>query len=201
MPSEFRLEDEEVVEVKDRTKMIWLGVAGALVVMLFMLWYSGRPDLKSSYVRASHILISAEAGNPDSGARALELINRLRQQIQDGESFKSLARQYSQDPQSASRGGDLGISNRGDYSTNFDEYCWNAPLNQLSDVIQTEHGYHLIIVNERHFSDEELYEREIAERARKSEVPGQDPDEVVDFGEILGGDDAEQGTEGASGSE
>ncbi|MBZ0232969.1 MAG: peptidyl-prolyl cis-trans isomerase [Deltaproteobacteria bacterium] len=86
-------------------------------------------------------------------ARARELIRELRERIVNGEDFGAIAEEYSNDPGSASRGGDLGYLHKGELVKEMEEFAWEAPIGELSDVIQTTYGFHIAIVNDRHISD------------------------------------------------
>jgi parvulin-like peptidyl-prolyl isomerase len=73
---------------------------------------------------------------------------------------------------SARRGGDLGWSPRGTYSASFDQYCWTADVGKLSDIISTEHGFHLIVVTDRIISDIEKYETDLEKRTQEKQKEG-----------------------------
>lgn len=178
MPLTF---DEEVVEEpKDRTKLMWLGVFVLFGAMLAAIWSYGRIKPHHSVVRAKHILIASSAVNPAEQARAFELAQGLRKRILAGEDFGKLAEQYSNDPQSASRGGDLGYVEKGAFTQGFEEYVWSAPVGELSDVIKTGFGYHLIVVVDRIVSDidrvkqleEEQWRRKLTGEGQSPEQPG-----------------------------
>lgn len=150
---------------KERTALIWLGVIALLGAMIVVMWMLGRQEIAGrSVVRARHILISFDMADPMDRAEALKLATDLRQRILDGESFKKLAREYSSDTFSAARGGDLGFSEKGTYVEAFENFVWEAPLNTLSDVILTSHGFHIIIVEERQLSEAEAYEQNLRKR-------------------------------------
>lgn len=152
-------------EPKDRTKWIWIGIVFLFVGMIVFFWMGRSPRPVTTSVRAKHILISFDAADPVDRGRAYEHISELREQILSGESFDRLARANSDDTVSARRGGDLGWAARDTYATQFEEYCWGAPLGELSEIIQTQFGFHLIIVEDRHIADAELYELELEQRA------------------------------------
>ena len=82
--------------------------------------------------RASHILVKDRA-------QAQELLRRVKQ----GANFESLARDYSTCP-SKSQGGDLGWFGPGKMVSQFEYACKNLGLGSISDVIQTQFGYHII---------------------------------------------------------
>lgn len=157
---------EDFREPKDRTPLVWAGVVVLVAMMLGALYMSGRPDPNVSTARASHILISFNPGDPADRDRALRLVNDLRDRIEDGASFATLAEEYSDDPFSASRGGDLGYQPKGLYEERFEAYVWSAPVGELSEVVETAHGFHLIRVDDRFIAEADQYEQELEERVR-----------------------------------
>lgn len=161
-------EDVPQEEPKDWTKYIWGGIILLVVVMIVFIWLAGQIKPKTSYVRAKHILIKFNPNDPADRQRALQLTTELKERIIKGESFEKLAREYSNDPASARRGGDLGYYERRSFEPNFEDYVWSAPIGQLSDIIETKYGFHLIIVTDRHLTDVDRYELELDEKARKS---------------------------------
>lgn len=169
MSSEFDIAEEP----KDRTAWLWFGICLAVCLMALIIFLVGKPKkLTMSRVRAKHILISYDASDPEAAARARQQITSLRQRILDGEDFSKLARTYSMDPGSSSRGGDLGYETKGVFEKEFEEFVWAAPLNQLSDVIRTAVGYHLAIVVDRQLTDTDKYEvriyKEVAEQEKQT---------------------------------
>jgi parvulin-like peptidyl-prolyl isomerase len=131
-----------------------------------VLYLAARPNPNVSRVRARHILIPFQQGDPVSRARARDDVERiLRQLEQDPERFDELAREYSDDAISASRGGDLGWVQKGEFEDEFESYVWTAPLNEISDPVRTRHGFHIIEVLDRYISEADRYELELKERA------------------------------------
>ncbi len=99
-------------------------------------------DHRSDYnveeqVRASHILVDSE-----------ELAQQLHDQLENGADFAELAREYSQDTGTAATGGDLGWFTRGQMIQAFEDAAFSTPVGQISDVIQTQYGYHIILVTD-----------------------------------------------------
>ncbi len=90
---------------------------------------------------ASHILL--KAGDDDADA-VRERIEALRQRIVDGESFADIAREYSEDPGSASAGGDLGEIERGVMVKDFEDVLFGLETGELSEPVRTGFGWHLI---------------------------------------------------------
>lgn len=93
-------------------------------------------------VRARHILIRGA----DAVAKAKELRTRL---LAPGADFAALAETHSEDPGSAARGGDLGFFARGRMVAPFEAVAFTLEPGTLSDVVESEFGAHLILVEER----------------------------------------------------
>jgi len=163
--------DEGAEEPKDRAKWVWLGVLLAIAVMAVLLWAAGNQQFRGkSVVRAKHILIQFNPRDPADRASALELVTELRQRIRDGERFSALAREFSADAFSSARGGDLGYQPKGAFEDAFEEYAWTAPLNTISEIVTTAHGFHLVVVVNRHLSEADAYEQGLRDRV-KEEAP------------------------------
>jgi len=73
----------------------------------------------------------------------------LLDSIKSGVDFSELAKKYSDDVGSAKNGGDLGLARRGVFVKAFEEAAFGLQEGQVSDVIETQFGFHLIKVNER----------------------------------------------------
>jgi peptidyl-prolyl cis-trans isomerase SurA len=101
--------------------------------------------------RARHVLIKPNEIRSDQEAR--DLAESLRQEIINGREFAEVAKLYSDDPGSALSGGDLGWSVPGVYVPEFERTMTNAELNEISDVIKTQHGYHFLEVTGRRIED------------------------------------------------
>lgn len=82
------------------------------------------------------------------GALAKELaykeISNIQERLARGESFADLARQFSDDPASKERGGNLGLIRRGELVQDFEEVAFSLENGETSDVVETEFGYHII---------------------------------------------------------
>jgi peptidylprolyl isomerase/peptidyl-prolyl cis-trans isomerase D len=100
-------------------------------------------------VRARHILIGQRGDAATQREQQLQQAQDLLERIEGGESFETLARQYSQDPGSAARGGELGWFGRGQMVAPFENAAFDAEVGQVVGPVETEFGYHLIQVEER----------------------------------------------------
>ncbi|MGF7184175.1 parvulin-like peptidyl-prolyl isomerase [Desulfitispora alkaliphila] len=99
-------------------------------------------------VRARHILVQEEE-------KALELIELLNQ----GEDFAELAKEHSLDPGSGSRGGDLGYFGKGRMVPEFEEASFSLAKGEYTkEPVESEHGFHIILIEDRKETLEELRE-------------------------------------------
>lgn len=91
--------------------------------------------------------------NPKTGIRikqkARELAVKLLDSLKKGGDFATLARQYSNDPGSASQGGDLGFVKRGVFYPEFEAVAFSLAPNQLSGIVESPVGFHIIQLLER----------------------------------------------------
>ena len=96
---------------------------------------------------ARHILIKTSADVDDEDARGKLL--ELRQRIEQGEAFGDLANEYSEDPGSKIKGGDLGWASPGMFVAAFERVMESLAINEISEPFQSEFGWHLMQVLER----------------------------------------------------
>jgi len=103
-------------------------------------------------VRASHILISTKPKDPNSDPNqaktaAKTKIDALLKQVKEGGDFAELAKKNSDCPSSAN-GGDLGPFARGSMVKPFEDAAFALKPNEVSGIVETEFGYHIIKVTE-----------------------------------------------------
>jgi peptidyl-prolyl cis-trans isomerase C len=104
---------------------------------------------KPEQVRASHILIKVDPGADEAKkAEARTKIESLQTKLKKGEDFGALAKEYSEGP-SGPKGGDLGFFGRGQMVKPFEETAFAMKPGQVSDMVETNFGYHLIMVSDR----------------------------------------------------
>lgn len=94
--------------------------------------------LEPERVHAKHILVKSE---PD----ARRLISRLKR----GEKFEALAKQYSQDPGTKDKGGDLGIFARNTMVKEFEEAAFSMKAGEVKGPVKTSFGFHVIKLEEK----------------------------------------------------
>lgn len=97
-------------------------------------------------IRVGHILFRIADKEQESLARAKARIVQAR--LADGAKFEDLAKQYSDDPGSAQRGGDLGYVTRGTMVKEFEEAAWALQPGQTSGLVKTQYGLHIIRVQD-----------------------------------------------------
>ena len=98
-------------------------------------------------VKASHILIRLEQNaSPEDTMKAFERIEAIKKRIENGEDFAKIAKEVSEDPSAVTNGGDLGYFTAFQMVFPFEEAAYNTPINQLSSIVRTRFGYHLLKV-------------------------------------------------------
>lgn len=102
----------------------------------------------SSEVEYREIVFKPEPSEASKEA-VIDLLQRLRDRIEEGEDFAELAGRYSEDPGSASQGGDLGWQKRGTFVPEFEAAVFNLKAGELSPVTKSPFGYHLIQLIDR----------------------------------------------------
>jgi parvulin-like peptidyl-prolyl isomerase len=116
-------------------------------------------------VKARHILIVPRGTDDKSEFEARAKAQDLLKRLSKGESFATLAEKYSDDIGSAKKGGELGYFSTGAMIPEFEKAAFALKPGQLSDVIKTPYGYHIILVEDT--------------RLKKVSVKGKDISEVV----------------------
>lgn len=102
----------------------------------------------STEVEVAQLVIEPKAGKAQK-AKAKAKLEGLKQQIIDGADFAELARNYSQDPGSATHGGDLGFFKRGQLVPQFEAAALKLQPGEMSAVTESEFGFHLIQMIEK----------------------------------------------------
>jgi peptidyl-prolyl cis-trans isomerase D len=101
-------------------------------------------------VKVRHILIKVDAGaDPKVDAAAKQKAENLLKQIKGGADFAALAKANSDDPGSKEQGGELGMIQRGVTVPQFEKAAFGLEPGQISDVIKTQFGYHILKVEEK----------------------------------------------------
>jgi peptidyl-prolyl cis-trans isomerase D len=136
--------------------------------------------------RASHILIKAESGaSAAERAKAKARAEALRAQLQSNPAaFAELARKNSDDPGSAAKGGDLDFFGRGAMVKPFEDAAWALKKGEISNVVETDFGYHVILLTDVRGGEKRPFEAvrsEIQDELRKAELAKRWPEAAEQF--------------------
>ncbi|MBN6205091.1 peptidylprolyl isomerase [Ralstonia pickettii] len=107
-----------------------------------------RYDRSKVEIDAQHILVADE-----------ETANEVKSKLDDGEDFGELAAEYSMDG-SAQSEGNLGYFSAGDMVAEFEDAAYGMEVGDISDPVQSEHGFHIIKVNDKRDVEEDIGELE-----------------------------------------
>jgi peptidyl-prolyl cis-trans isomerase C len=103
-------------------------------------YYDDNPNLYSTtQIRASHILVKDEAA-------AKEILEQVKA---DPSKFGDIAKEKSTDKTSGAKGGDLGMFGQGRMVPEFERTAFSLKPNEISDIVKTQYGYHIIMVTDR----------------------------------------------------
>ncbi|MBX7041648.1 MAG: peptidylprolyl isomerase [Ignavibacteria bacterium] len=106
---------------------------------------------RNNGIRASHILIQEQKDSLGMTKDSVATYNKARevlQRIRNGEDFAKVAAEVSQDPGSATKGGDLGFFDRRRMVQPFDSVAFTLKVGEVSDLVRTPFGWHIIKVTE-----------------------------------------------------
>ncbi len=124
--------------------------------------YLGSVNSKDIFARASHILINQYGSDEKNLGEANKLYNRLIA----GENFAALAKEFSMDPGSAQKGGDLGYFGKGMMVKEFEDAVFNGKVGEVQKPIKTNYGYHIIKVTDR--TDKKYIVEKIVNQVKQS---------------------------------
>lgn len=114
----------------------------------------------------SHILITTEERTDEE---AQKLAQDVLDQLKGGADFGELAKQYSEDPGSKDNGGTYEDVSVALWVPEFKEASLTLPINEISDLVKTDYGYHIITVSDRYVPEIEAISPEDRERAYSEE--------------------------------
>ncbi len=117
------------------------------VEQFFQQYRDSLPKIEPT-VDISHILIQVKPSD-ESLQKAYQKISQIRQKLLNGADFSELAVKYSDDPSARSNKGDLGWVSRGNFVKEFEEAAFALKEGEISDIVQTQFGFHVIQLLER----------------------------------------------------
>jgi peptidyl-prolyl cis-trans isomerase D len=104
---------------------------------------------KGKEVKASHILFRLDQdADKETEAAVKQKAEDVLQKLRAGADFAEMAKEYSEDPGSAKNGGDLGFFTKGRLVPEFEEAAFAMKVGEVSDLVRTQYGYHIIKVEE-----------------------------------------------------
>ena len=98
-------------------------------------------------VKASHILVESK-----------EIADEVIQKLNEGGNFADLAKEYSKDTMNSQSGGDLGYFGKGEMLAEFENEAFSLGINEISEPVKTNYGYHIIKVEDKKEAKEAVYE-------------------------------------------
>ncbi len=124
--------------------------------------------------QAQHILIDTQEDSTEAQKQAdRKKIESILKKAKAGENFGELAKEYSDCP-SSKKGGDLGKFSKGQMVPEFDNVVFNMEVGEISDVVETQFGYHIIKLNDIIKNDYEdvkdQLKQRVVDRKRQSAV-------------------------------
>jgi len=136
-----------VIEKLKQQKFGDMKISAADIRSFYNTYKDSLPQIPEQ-VTISHIFIVPK---PSATARnqAYSLAKSLLDSLKNGADFASLAKKYSQDPGSASSGGDLGWARRGQFVPEFEHAVFALKRGEISDVVETQFGFHDIQLLDR----------------------------------------------------
>ena len=142
----------EAVQGKEKGALVGPIRSGAGFHILKVIDTRGIEKVTIEEVNARHILIKPSIILSDEKAR--EMLVKFRQQVIDGEAdFGELAKEYSEDPGSALKGGELGWSDPSIYVPAFREALAGLEPGEYSQPVRSQFGWHLMQLLDRRFDD------------------------------------------------
>lgn len=132
-------------------------------------------------VRARHILIRVDKSvSEEAKKKAKEKAEQVLKRLRAGEDFAKLASEFSEDPSSKTKGGDLGFFPRGKMVPDFEKVVFSLKPGEISDVFETPFGFHVIKVEEKKEAAIEPYDKDKVKEKMIAEFKKARVDEFVE---------------------
>jgi peptidyl-prolyl cis-trans isomerase SurA len=123
---------------------------------------SSNDQVMIQQTHARHILIRPSAEVSDEQAR--KTLSELKEKIENGKNFAELASEFSEDPGSKIKGGDLGWAGPGDFVPAFEKVMKSLDVDEISEPFKSEFGWHILQVLERREHDQTKTNKETQAR-------------------------------------
>lgn len=132
-----------------------------------------HPDMAANkQIDVSHILFSVPAdATPDQKAQIKAKAEKVLAEVNANPAdFAKLAKQYSQDPGSAEKGGDLGTFGKGVMVKPFEDVAFAMKPGQISGLVETQFGFHILKLNSIKGDDAQSVHQAVAEQIQKQQA-------------------------------
>lgn len=113
-----------------------------IFILAFPFFLSAQNSIENKSLKDSTQLKTSSTSRTKEEAKLL--IESLRERVLKGEDMSALAAQYSEDPGSAKKGGQLSPFGRGKMVPEFEEVAFSLKPGEISEVFETKYGYHFI---------------------------------------------------------
>lgn len=161
-------EQENLPERVDYTKWVLYAIPVLLVVMFVLLAVTHEDTHYNSRVKVKHLLVAATFGKVEEFEAALEKVLDIKRRLDEGADFAEMTAQYSDDYTNSDKGGMLGWVEHDKMVDAFDAYLWVGKVGVVSDPVETEYGYHLIVILDREISEAEQYQLDLNDRLNET---------------------------------
>jgi parvulin-like peptidyl-prolyl isomerase len=121
---------------------------------------------KTATVR--HILLSTQGKNDTEKQKIRQKMEGILEEARSGKDFAELAKKYTEDPGSKNTGGLYENFSRGVMVKPFEEAAFSVPVGEISDIVETNYGYHILKVLDRKQEDKPF--DEVKEQLRNQMV-------------------------------
>ncbi|MGH1364283.1 MAG: peptidylprolyl isomerase [Calditrichia bacterium] len=142
-----QVENRLIIDQLRQQRFASVKISRREVENFFKQFRDSLPKFEAS-VNISHILKQI-APSEESTSAAFEKISAIKKQLDEGIDFTTLAKANSEDPSAAVNGGDLGWLNRGDLVKEFEEVAFALEKEQISEIVQTQFGFHVMQLIDR----------------------------------------------------
>jgi peptidyl-prolyl cis-trans isomerase SurA len=152
--AEIKKELYEIVHEQMLAQQVQSGIVSGVDVTPSEIrtFYKSIPEDSIPLIKTEYVIAEIVKNPPisiDEKLRVKEQLIGVRKRILEGSSFSTLAIMYSQDPGSANKGGELGFYGRGQLYPEFEAIAFKLKEGEISNIIETEAGYHIIQMIER----------------------------------------------------
>ncbi|MEJ2053867.1 MAG: peptidylprolyl isomerase [Calditrichaceae bacterium] len=141
------IKEQLLVEQARSMKFQGMKVSRREVEEFYKQYKDSLPAMQET-VDISHILKTVKPSD-EALTAAYDKASEILQKIKNGADFAEMAEKYSDDKASAKRGGDLGLISRGDFVNEFETVAFQLKDGEISDIVQTQFGFHIIQMIER----------------------------------------------------